>query len=196
MCSFVSSDRAFEFDPKIISLIFDGRILKKKIISNDVLFFALPCSVSFSLLVLSSFCLCILLFSSFFPSSFLFFPFIFSPSFFTLLFLGSPSFFLSFRFLALFHSLFSFSFHLSLSSSLFFVLLFVFNNEVNRTHRATVCINLYPALSCAVCRRVHFVYVRYMETVEGNIVCGDKKFSGETYWYRLDAISWNGRSFL
>lgn len=74
MCSFVSSDRAFEFDPKIISLIFDGRILKKKIISNDVLFFALPCSVSFSLLVLSSFCLCILLFSSFFPSSFLFFP--------------------------------------------------------------------------------------------------------------------------
>lgn len=137
-------------------------------------------------------------FSLFFFFSFLFSfsSFIFSSSFFTPLFLGSPSFFLSFRFLALFHLLFSFSFHLSLSSSLFFVLLFVLNNEVNRTHRATVCINLYPALSCAVCRRVHFVYVRYMETVEGNIVRGDKKFSGETYWYRLDAISWNGRSFL
>lgn len=158
--------------------IFCFPLLRSFLLSRSFLSLSSHSSLTFPLLFFSSFSL------------------IFPPSSFTLFFLGSPSFFLSFRFLALFHSLFSFSFHLSLSSSLSFVLLFVFNNEVNRTHRATVCINLYPALSSAVCRRVHFVYVRYMETVEGNIVRGDKKFSGETYWYRLDAISWNGRSFL
>ena len=72
MCSFVSSDRAFEFDPKTISLIFHRRILKK-IISNDILFFAFPCSVPFSFLVLSSLCLRILLSPSLY-FSFLLFP--------------------------------------------------------------------------------------------------------------------------